>query len=132
RPARRPECTYASRGGRERGTVGTASPGSVERASVGAATRASALKPAGRREARWHAPELHAVRADTARRLRDPLLVNREAARRWTMEETAQKTETSESGGDGWLILDLLGLAGWEIAVTVHDLGVKVVGWRGA
>jgi hypothetical protein len=30
------------------------------------------------------------------------------------------------------LLLGLLALQGWEIDVTLHDLGVKVVGRRGA
>jgi hypothetical protein len=33
---------------------------------------------------------------------------------------------------DGALLLDLLALAGWEIHVTLHDLGVKVLGRKGA
>jgi hypothetical protein len=37
--------------------------------------------------------------------------------------------EPALSGG---LLLDLLGLAGWEIRVTLHDLGVKAFGRRGA
>ncbi|HEX4680259.1 MAG TPA: hypothetical protein VH210_13760 [Gaiellaceae bacterium] len=37
-----------------------------------------------------------------------------------------------EAAADGSLLLDLLTLQGWEIHVTVHDLGVKVVGQRDA
>jgi hypothetical protein len=37
-----------------------------------------------------------------------------------------------EAAADGSLLLDLLALQRWEIHVTVHDLGVKVVGRRGA
>jgi hypothetical protein len=33
---------------------------------------------------------------------------------------------------DGGLLLELLGLAGWEIHVSLHDLGVKASGRRGA
>ena len=33
---------------------------------------------------------------------------------------------------DGALLLDLLALGGWEIQVTLHDLGVKLRGRRGA
>jgi hypothetical protein len=32
-----------------------------------------------------------------------------------------------EYGTDSW---SALRLAGWEVEVTLHDLGVKVVGWR--
>lgn len=37
-----------------------------------------------------------------------------------------------EAAADGSLLLGLLTLQGWEIHVTVHDLGVKVVGQRDA
>jgi hypothetical protein len=37
-----------------------------------------------------------------------------------------------EPAADGSLLLSLLALQGWEIHVTKHDLGVKVVGRSGA
>jgi hypothetical protein len=33
-----------------------------------------------------------------------------------------------ECGTDGWSVLRL---AGWEVEVSLNDLGVRVVGWRG-
>jgi hypothetical protein len=35
-----------------------------------------------------------------------------------------------EPAADGSLLLNLLALQGWEIHVTMHDLGAKVVGRR--
>jgi hypothetical protein len=53
------------------------------------------------------------------------------------MSEMTSLASGDEDGGvepalDGGLLLALLGLVGWEIHVTLHDLGVKVLGRRGA
>jgi hypothetical protein len=44
-------------------------------------------------------------------------------------------TVDDDGGGepalDGSLLLDLVTLAGWDVHVTLHDLGVKVSGRRG-
>ncbi|MDX6424800.1 MAG: hypothetical protein QOD52_205 [Gaiellaceae bacterium] len=37
-----------------------------------------------------------------------------------------------EPAADGFLLLGLLSLQGWEIDITLHDLGVTLVGRRGA
>jgi hypothetical protein len=37
-----------------------------------------------------------------------------------------------EHAADGSLLLSLLALQGWEIDITLHDLGVRVVGRRDA
>jgi hypothetical protein len=37
-----------------------------------------------------------------------------------------------EPAEDGFLLLGLLSLQGWEIQISLHDLGVTVVGRRGA
>ena len=36
-----------------------------------------------------------------------------------------------EPGADGFLLLGLLAAQGWEIQITLHDLGVEVRGRRG-
>jgi hypothetical protein len=45
---------------------------------------------------------------------------------------SAHEDHVVEPALAGGLLLDLLGLAGWEIHVSLHDLGVKVFGRRGA
>jgi hypothetical protein len=37
----------------------------------------------------------------------------------------------AEPAADGFLLLGLLSLQGWEIDITLHDLGVTLVGRRG-
>ncbi|MDX6453340.1 MAG: hypothetical protein QOH16_3389 [Gaiellaceae bacterium] len=47
------------------------------------------------------------------------------------MSTRAEHTDV-EPAADGFLLLGLLSLQGWEIDITLHDLGVTLVGRRGA
>jgi hypothetical protein len=45
---------------------------------------------------------------------------------------TSAEHREIEPAADGFLLLGLLSLQGWEIDITLHDLGVTLVGRRGA
>jgi hypothetical protein len=45
---------------------------------------------------------------------------------------TSAEHRDVEPAADGFLLLGLLSLQGWEIDITLHDLGVTLVGRRGA